>query len=220
MGKVTDIWPHDLLTFANNDDFISDESPLPKWARDSLAKAKIAVVRRGPIKNNLIPVGLRGYERNQRLAGYLKIDNIAKQYHPDYFIKHQSWKNLPQARQDLTPFKTLIKIVPLLKDYHWGISGSLAYEMATGVEMVKETAQHTSDLDIIMNDDIKLSRNQARNLLKDLNQFDVHADVQIVHGQNGFALEEYAQNRDAQIMIKTANGPILAKDPWKAIDSK
>lgn len=217
MEKIIDIWPHDLLTFANDDDFISAENPLPEWAKDSLSKARIAVVRRGPIKNGLVPVGLRGYERNQRLAGYLKTTDIKKQYHPNYFIQHKSWENLSQARQELAPFKILIKIVPLLKDYHWGISGSLAYEMATGVEMVKETAQHTSDLDIIMNDDIKLSRDQAKKLLEDLNQFEVHADVQVVHGQNGFTLEEYAQNRDMQIMIRTANGPILAKDPWKAI---
>lgn len=214
--ELTEILPHDLLTFANADDFIT-ENPLPDWAKDSLRQARIAVVRRGEIKNDLIPVGLRGYERNQRLAGFINKSKIIKQYHPWYFIEHQSWRKLPIERQNLPAFQALKKVTPLLKDYQWGISGSLAYEMATGVVMVKNSPAHSSDLDIIMTDKVKLSRQKASDLLKKLNQFGTHADVQIIHGQNGFALEEYAQNRDAQIMIKTATGPTLAKDPWEAI---
>lgn len=217
MGKVIDIWPHDLLTFATGSDFISSEDSLPNWAQDSISQAKIAVVRRGPIKSNLIPVGLRGYERNQRLAGYLSKEKIVKQYHPWDFIENKSWKSLPMKRQKMLPFQALSKIVPYLKKYQWGISGSLAYEMATGVIMVKDNSEHISDLDIIMTDKVQLNREEARTLLKQLNQFGIHADVQVVHGQNGFSLEEYAQNRDQRIMVKTAAGPILAGDPWKAV---
>ncbi len=217
MGKITNIWPHDLLTFANNDDLILEKNPLPEWAKDSLSKAKIAVVRRGQIKNDLIPVGLRGYERNQRLAGYLKKSSIVKQYHPDYFIKHESWRDLPIERQKLIAFQGLIKIAPLLTDYQWGISGSLAYEMATGVKMVKESLEHTSDLDLIMPNLPKMNVAEAKKFLAKLNQFATHADVQVVYGENGFSLEEYGLGRDQQILIKTATGPILSKNPWQAI---
>lgn len=217
MGQV-EIWPHDLVTFANDNDFIT-ENPLPEWAKDSLSKAKIAVVRRGEIRDGLIPVGLRGYERNQRLAGYLKITDIEAQYHPDYFIQHKSWKKLPVSRQKMVPFRALAKIAPLLKDYRWGISGSLAYEMATGVKMVKESAEHTSDLDLIMPDLSPMSVEQAREFLHQLNQFDVHADVQVVHDECGFSLEEYALGRNQQILVKTTKGPILSSDPWQAIKS-
>ena len=217
MGKITNIWPHDLLTFTNDDDLILEENPLPEWAKDSLSKAKIVVVRRGQFKNGLIPVGLRGYERNQRLAGYLKKSSIVKQYHPDYFIKHESWCDLPIERQKLIAFQALVKIAPLLTDYQWGISGSLAYEMATGVKMVKESPEHTSDLDLIMLDLPELSVDEAKNFLAKLNQFCTHADVQVVYGENGFSLEEYALGRDQQILIKTATGPILSENPWQAI---
>lgn len=214
------IWPHDLLTFANDQDLISEENPLPEWAKDSLSKAKIIVVRRGEIKDGLIPVGLRGYERNQRLAGFLKISNVKKVYHPSYFIKNSSWQNLPLDRQKLPAFQALEKIVPILENYDWGISGSLAYEMATGVKMVKHTSEHSSDLDLIMLATRKLSHSEANELLKKLNKFGTHADLQVVNGEKGFSLEEYAQNCDRQILVKTASGPILSKDPWAFLKEK
>lgn len=208
--------PHDLLVFANQADFLTEKN-LPDWAQVSLDKAQITVVRRGRIKNKMIPVGVRGYERNERLAGYLSVDKVIKHYHPWDFIENKSWQNLPLARQELPAFQALIKIIPYLKDYHWGISGSLAYEMATGVIMVKNSLGHSSDLDIIMEESRKLSPEEARRLLEKLNQFGVHADVQVVHGQNGFALEEYAQNFDKQVLVKTADGPRLSRDPWQDI---
>ena len=217
MEQITNIWPHDLLTFDNDNDLILEENPLPSWAKDSLSKAKIVVVRRGVIKNDLIPVGLRGYERNQRLAGYLKKSSVLKQYHPDYFIKHESWLKLPIERQQLIAFQALRKIAPLLVHYQWGISGSLAYEMATGIEMVKESPEHISDLDLIMPDLSKMNVNEAKEFLAKLNQFGTHADVQVVHGENGFSLEEYSLGHAQEILIKTAKGPILSKDPWHAI---
>ncbi|RVU70772.1 MULTISPECIES: malonate decarboxylase holo-ACP synthase [Lactobacillus] len=220
MGQVTNIWPHDLLTFASNDDLILEKNPLPEWAKDSLSKAKIVVVRRGLIKDDLIPVGLRGYERNQRLAGFLPKAKIVQQYHPDYFIKHQSWQKLPADRQALTPFKALAVLSDSLKNYHWGISGSLAYEMATHVKMVKELPEHVSDLDLIMPNLPKMTVQAAGDFLHDLNQFGVHADMQIVHEQRGFSLEEYALNPGRKILLKTATGPILVKDPFVAINEE
>lgn len=217
MEQLTRIFPHDLLTFNNAADFISSKNPLPNWAKDSLRQAKIAVVRRGKIKEDKIPVGLRGYERNERLAGFLDINRAVKQYHPNYFIKNESWKKLPPERQKMPAFLALRKLVPILKDYNWGISGSLAYEMATGVKMVKDTPEHQSDLDIIMPNLPKMTAQEASSFLKELNQFGVHADVQVVHGENGFSLEEYAQNRAPEILLKTDTGPKLSADPFADI---
>lgn len=207
------IYPHDLLTFNHKNDFESTKNPLPNWAKDFLRQAKIVVVRRGKIKEDKIPVGLRGQQKSQRLAGFLSKTAIVKQYHPDYFIRHGSWQKLTQERQSLLAFKALKKIIPLMKNFKWGISGSLAYEMATGIKMVHEN----SDLDIIAWKVNKISVNKAKELLHSLNQFQVHADVQIVNGQRGFALEEYAMNRDAEILVKTEKGPMLSKDPWQLI---
>lgn len=42
--------------------------------------------------------------------------------------------------------------------------------------------------------------------------------MQVVNRDRGFALEEYAMNRDAQILIKTNAGPQLSADPWHYIE--
>lgn len=202
------------VTFAHEDDLILEKNPLPEWAKDSLSKAKIVVVRRGNLKNNLIPIGIRGKQKNQSWGCFLPKDKILKHYHPDYFIAHQSWRNLPHDRQAMLAFQALVKIVPLLTKLRWGVSGSLVYEMATGIEMVHQT----SDIDIIAWKVKPMSIKQAQLLLKQLNQFNVHADMQVVNRDRGFALEEYAMNRDAQILIKTNAGPQLSADPWHYIE--
>lgn len=215
MEGLTSIWPNDLLQFTSLQDLALTENPLPSWAKDSLSESKTVVVRRGLIKNELIPVGIRGYERKQRFACYLNIAAIKKQYHPQYFIQHKRWKNLPNDRQKLPPFEALQKIAPLLSNYQWGIGGSLGYEMATGVKMVKNTREHVSDLDLLLYNVSTLKRRQAQELLQKINQYDVHADVQVVKGQNGFSLEEYASNRSKKTLVKTATGPLLVADPWQ-----
>lgn len=215
MERLTAIWPNDLLQFTSFQDLVLTENPLPGWAKDSLSETKTVVVRRGLINDNLIPVGIRGYERKQRFACYLNVAAIKKQYHPQYFIQHKSWASLSEDRQKLPPFRALQKIVPLLSNFQWGIGGSLGYEMATGVKMVKNTAQHVSDLDLLLYQTPTLNRSQARELLQKLNQSHVHADVQVVKGQNGFSLEEYAANRSKKTLVKTAAGPLLVVDPWQ-----
>lgn len=215
MERLTAIWPNDLLQFTSLQDLVLTENPLPGWAKDSLSETKTVVVRRGLVSDNLIPVGIRGYERKQRFACYLNVAAIKKQYHPQYFIQHKSWESLSEDRQKLPPFQALQKIVPLLSNFQWGIGGSLGYEMATGVKMVKNTTEHVSDLDLLLYQTPTLNRSQAQELLQKLNQYHVHADVQVVKGQNGFSLEEYAANRSKKTLVKTAAGPLLVVDPWQ-----
>lgn len=217
MESIKQVWPHDLLTFNKISDLVLGENPLPEWAKDSLAKAKIVVVRRGEIDNNLIPVGIRGFQRNERLACFLKKEQVVNCYSPDYFIKKQLWKELPPARQNLPQFQALIKMVPLLKEFKWGIGGSVAYEMASGMKIVKNNSEHISDLDVILSATKEISVSQARELLRKINLYGVHADVQVVHGQKGFSLEEYAAGRNKKVLIKTATGPILVENPWNFV---
>lgn len=214
MEQLKEIWPHDLLTFNSIQDLILTENPLPEWAKDSLSKAKIVVVRRGVMNDN-IPVGIRGPAKSQRFAAYLQSSSVKLQFHPDYFIEHKSWKKLPAHRQKMPAFQALVKIIPLLKKYHWGVGGSLAYEMATGLETVQNNKEHSSDIDLLIYNPPRISLTDARKILVGLNNFGVHADVQVVNRQSGFSLEEYATNRSPQILIKTLNGPVLTENPWQ-----
>ena len=214
MEEIKQVWPHDLLTFNDNHDLILKGNPLPDWAKDSLSKAKIVVVRRGLAKLGLIPVGLRGSRRSQRLAGFLVKKRVISRYSPAYFIKNKSWQKLAPERRKLPQFQALEKIYPILSESVWGIGGSLAYEMATGIATVQNNSKHKSDLDIILVVKRKINIEQSRKLLTMLNQYQVHADVQVVKGQNGFALAEYAANHSPKVLVKTTAGPVLTADPW------
>ncbi|WP_264372415.1 phosphoribosyl-dephospho-CoA transferase MdcG domain-containing protein [Companilactobacillus paralimentarius] len=81
--------------------------------------------------------------------------------------------------------------------------------MATGTR----AAKMTSDLDLVWLPEHSINKNEASSLLKELNQFGIHADLQVIQGNNGFSLEEYA-NSTSTIMMKTLEDPILVKDPW------
>lgn len=120
------------------------------------------------------------------------------------------------TRKELPVFQALREVFPILQEYQWEIGGSCGYELVTGVPMVNLN----SDLDIIVKNFPVISLSEARDLLFKLNQFKVHIDMQVTDGQNGFSLEEYANDRSQTTLIKTVNGPELTKNPWLAITQK
>ncbi|WP_125565473.1 malonate decarboxylase holo-ACP synthase [Companilactobacillus insicii] len=204
--------PHDLIKI-KLDDFFSD-SDIPSWVIDSLKRAPLVIVRRG-ILDGKIPVGVRGVRREQRFPGFISSNIITGEnvISPRSLV-NDTWKNLPDERLKLPAFKALPKIATLLEGYQWGIGGSAGFELASG----QPTAKMTSDLDLIWYENRHLSHAESVKLLKSLNQFGVHADFQVVHGQKGFSLEEFANNTSDTILIKTANGPKLSSDPWTEIE--
>lgn len=208
-----DLLPHDLVKI-DIDEFFSDKE-IPSWVIDSLAKVPLVIIRRGKIIDGKVPVGVRGVKREQRFAGYIPSTAVGEGYviTPHSLIQN-TWKNLPADRFELPAIKALPKIAPLLKKYQWGISGSVGFELASG----QATAKMSSDLDLIWYENKHLSQDEANNLLEQLNQFGVHADFQVVNGQKGFSLEEFAKSTSNTILVKTAQGPKLSTDPWAEIE--
>jgi Phosphoribosyl-dephospho-CoA transferase MdcG. len=135
--------------------------------------------------------------------------NIKRIITPYDLVQGQAWKDVPDKRRALPAIKALPEIAEILKDYQWGISGSVGFELATKTN----TAKMTSDLDLIWKPTNSLSKHVAQALLMSLNKFGVHADLQVMEGNNGFSLEEYA-NANSTVMMKTLSGPILVQDPW------
>lgn len=205
--------PHSLVKI-DPGQFFSDEKK-SRWVIDSLTKVPLVIVRRGNIVDGKVPVGVRGVKREQRFAGYISIKIVAAEnlITPDALI-HGTWDVLSKSRQELPAIKALPKIVPIMKEYKWGIGGSVGFELASR----QATAKNSSDLDLILYEKKHLSREVASVLLKKLNQFGVHADLQVVHGQKGFSLEEFVNNTSKTILVKTANGPKLSRDPWVEIE--
>lgn len=206
-----DFLPHNLVEI-DPKNFLS-EKKIPDWVIDSLEKTPLVIVRRGVIVDNKVPVGVRGVKREQRFAGFILIDSAINIITPTSLVNN-SWKKLSEDRLELPAINALDKVTKILKDYNFGISGSVGFELASG----QSTAKMSSDLDLILYERLKMSHEEAFDLLHKLNQFGVHADFQVVHGQKGFSLEEFVNSSSDTILIKTANGPILSNDPWSEIE--
>ncbi|APX72343.1 malonate decarboxylase holo-ACP synthase [Companilactobacillus allii] len=210
MGRI-EFLPHNLIKI-DPKGFLS-ENEIPDWVIDSLEKTPLVIVRRGEIIDNKVPVGVRGVKREQRFAGFILIDSVIDVLTPQSLVNN-SWDKLSEDRFELPAIKALDQVSKILKDYNFGIGGSVGFELASG----QATAKMTSDLDLIWYESTRLSHEEAFKLLKKLNQFGVHADFQVVHGQKGFSLEEFVNSSSDTILVKTANGPILSNDPWSEIE--
>ncbi|GEO47318.1 malonate decarboxylase holo-ACP synthase [Companilactobacillus kimchii] len=203
---MVEINPHDLLKI-DSISALSDE--LPSWADSIFPNSLTVVVRRSPLKAGLIPVGVRGIKREHRFATYVDLKDVLEVTTPYELVEKKVWERIIPERQILPAIKALPKVDKVLHDYHWGISGSVGFELATGTR----AAKMTSDLDLVWLPEQEISKCAAGELLKELNQFGVHADLQVIQANNGFSLEEYA-NSTSTIMMKTLEDPILVKDPW------
>ncbi|MBP2057755.1 phosphoribosyl-dephospho-CoA transferase [Lactobacillus colini] len=205
MGQVA---VHDLL-HVKDINKIQINGVIPEWARDMLQRSSYVIVRRGD-QNQKIPVGIRGLKKSQRLAAWIDYDNFDKIFTPINAVKKFQQNN--NHRFELPAFKLLKKLIPIMKNYKWGVGGSLEYELATGIHMVHQT----SDVDVIMYQPNEISRQDAKNLIDKLHQISiVHADIQVVYDDIGFSLEEYAWGKNKEILVKTNAGPRLVTDPWK-----
>ena len=59
---------HDLLEI-DAERFLQGQSSVPAWVAESLRQTPFVVVRRGPVSEQEIPIGVRGAHRNERWAG-------------------------------------------------------------------------------------------------------------------------------------------------------
>ncbi|TCP30874.1 phosphoribosyl-dephospho-CoA transferase [Scopulibacillus darangshiensis] len=201
--------PHNILQFKHKEDLVSDLE-LPEWSAESIDHAPFAVIRRAPFKENLVPVGIRGKERNQRFASYLPIDKIKTCISPLRLAKEKAWnKNIRiDAIKALSVLPALDGIISAY-GMPWGPTGSIGFELATGMPAAKET----SDLDAIVCLPQELPRKKAKRLAEELNALPVPVDVQIMTPFGGVALMEYARG-DKPLIMKTNNGPKFVEDPW------
>ncbi|MGA3557893.1 malonate decarboxylase holo-ACP synthase [Lactiplantibacillus plantarum] len=181
----------------------------PEWAQAMLNESPYVIVRRGS-QADRIPVGLRGYQKSQRLGAWITPDQIAETVTP-----HQALgllQHLAPERAALPAFQKLTALLPLLAGFEWGVGGSLQFELVTDLKM----ARAVSDVDVIMTrPEVPLTVSEAQDLIAELKVIaGAHADIQVVHVQAGFSLEEFAQNRADSILMKTSHGPVLTEDPW------
>lgn len=139
----------------------------------------------------------------------MDVSAIQKIITPYQLVQNKMWEKVAPTRKKLPAINALPVVNKILDGYNWGISGSVGFELATQTY----SAKTTSDLDLVWKPTHSITKEAAQNLLKELNQYGVHTDLQVIQDKNGFSLEEYA-NSSSTIMMKTLKNPILVKNPW------
>lgn len=203
------VYPHDLLTITlEKDELLS----FPKWAQLKLTEFQMVIItRQKPLSKDGVVVGVRGNQRNQRFAFEVDKQRIQKRVTPYEALEQFKFNQLPESRKDFPVFQALRNIQDKqLLSSNFGITGSAGYEIVTGDMMVKET----SDLDLVLNVAHQISLNELKKLWENVNQFSVHADVQLVNADRGFSLEEFVQQNGRSVLIKSGSGPFISNDPW------
>jgi len=209
-----EIRTHDLLRIKDGCDIIGRFSK-PKWVDEALKRAPFVVVRRAPFLNNEVPVGIRGELRNERFGGLLLRSNIESVISPQKIVSNKLWLNTPRFSQ-IQVFSALDFVYNIFKTYglSWGPTGSVGFELASGMPTVKST----SDLDIAIYIQELLPSIIAKQIYEKLRKAPVPVDAQFETPHGAVSLEEYARGEYARgetpILLRTINGPMLIKKPW------
>lgn len=203
------VLPHDLLGLDGAADALIAES-IPGWAIDALRQTPMVVVRRASAQGLLIPVGVRGGQRHERLAAFLSAAHVARRVRPEELVSNRAW--LSTARAALFPhFAALEAVAEGLASagLSWGPTGSLGFELASGCA----TITAGSDIDLVLRAPERLSRAEAKALLADWSLLPVRIDAQVEVPAGAISLAEYASGA-TQIVLRTEQGPRLIADPW------
>jgi len=192
---------HDLVNIESGSDLLFTK-PKSNWVKTALERAPFVVVRRAPIKDNFIPVGIRGSVRSERLAALLPANRIKKRVTPEQIAQKRDW-----IHRDKDIFKHLNEIENIMENHSicWGPVGSVGFELASNVSTVTEN----SDIDIIIRYTPSLSSLLAKKLMNKLKRIPIHIDVQVEAKVGSFSLKEFACSAQNKVMFRTINGPIL-----------
>ena len=73
---------HDLIRLREPTALTAD-APAPSWVEPALRRTPWVVVRRGPVRDGRMPVGVRGLTRSQRFAAFVAVAEIADRLSPE-----------------------------------------------------------------------------------------------------------------------------------------
>jgi phosphoribosyl-dephospho-CoA transferase len=207
MGRA--VKPHDLLRITVDPHAFPDA---PEWVGRALVRAPYVVVRRAPSLKGVIAVGVRGAERRERFGTWLDSSHAIAVVTPE-----ELRGVAPEAgRVDLPAFALLRAIAPLCDDTGcaWGPTGSVGFELASGVA----TVTPTSDLDLLVRAPAPLTRKQAGHFYSALSSaasaMGTRIDIQVETCDSVFSLAEFA-GPGGRVMLRSPAGPVLVADPWQ-----
>ncbi|WP_221563108.1 malonate decarboxylase holo-ACP synthase [Alkalihalobacillus sp. TS-13] len=197
------IQPHDLLKLKKENQLMKTEG-LPEWLSRSVSDVRFVVVRREPIVDGNIPIGVRGKSRNERFGTFIPFDDIIECVTPEQLAAQRKWKSHPHY-DDYDLFQSLDLVESILQKYRllWGPTGSVGFQLASGQHTVTET----SDLDIIIRAN-EIPINMAESIISEFQQAKVRIDPLIEMQHGAVSLIEYSK-QNQPFLIRTLEGPKL-----------
>ena len=158
---------------------------------EALSLAPWVVVRRALFESGLIPVGVRGKNRNERFAAFAAAETVVQRATPEDLVSRQTWREAPR-RGELAALGALPQMNDMLQTLglRWGPVGSVGFELATGFA----AANADSDLDLI----IRMQDGPVPELVEKLvtikEAAGVRVDMLLETAAGGLALTEYARS--------------------------
>ena len=192
---------HDLLWGMTPSQLPADA---PAWVRQVLASGQPVVVRRALVVKGQVAVGVRGANRDQRYATTMELSRVLHRVSPEELVGRLPSDAFPAIRA-LTLLKPFLDELSLV----WGVTGSVGYQLACGVEVVHAR----SDLDLLLRTPQPFSRKLADELQRLLDEAPCRVDMQLETPAGGVALREWA-GKSARVLLKCATGARLIDNPW------
>ena len=198
--------PHDLLEVLPHRGFFQVATPYD-WGdlEENLREAPMVVVRRAQSEVDHLPVGIRGRDRHQRYAASMLRVAVRKVWSPEQLRTLEVVRPVP-ALQALRALQRQWSTAP----YLWGPTGSVGFELASGIATVKET----SDLDLLVRCPEPLTQRELGEIANDCDRLGCRVDVQIETTSGAFALSELL-SKPEKLLLRTGQGPVLVRNPWQ-----
>src|SRR5262249_23262263 len=109
---------------------LTADGPVPSWVEPVLRWTPWVVIRRGQVRDGMMPVWVRGPTPSKRFAAFASIAEITDVLSPEDLAG--SSYVLSQKRKDAVPaLAALDRVAGLLicRGYHWGPGGSAGFEI-------------------------------------------------------------------------------------------
>ncbi|MBU9845004.1 malonate decarboxylase holo-ACP synthase [Rahnella ecdela] len=204
---MSDPRAHDFVWISDRSVLQSDDT-LPAWVNTGWRTSLPLVVRRDKRADGAIPVGIRGLTRIQRAAAWIDPAVVVRVVSPESLVSDvNALLHSPFVSQQ--PVQALITLSSLNLPFQWGVTGSCAYALVSDLPVMHAD----SDLDLLVRCDTPVDASRFSDFYDQLQRLPCRTDVQINTPQGGFALSEWLRGGD--VMLKTASGPQLVRDPWQ-----
>ena len=199
---------HDLVWISGDSELSS--SPYPEWARQAVMRAPVAVVRRELVPADLVAVGIRGADREQRHATVVCRSAVRFCSTPESLVAELGWSD---ARTQLSvSFRDALAAIDEFcskEGLVWGPIGSVGYQLATKLPVTNTK----SDLDVMIRCGLPPNRDRLKMFDEHLRTAPVRIDVVLEGPCGGVAMREYLSGD--KVLIKDSRGARLGTFTWQ-----